>query len=139
MRWTGALPLAAALAAAAPALAHHSIAAVYDRDKSVEMQGVLSKVSLQNPHSVFELTVAEGSGKTTVWMLESRGVQGMTRIGLEAHAVAVGDRVTVKGAPARHGEHQLWLSSLKTASGKLFEIDNRAAQPFQDPQVFRNF
>jgi hypothetical protein len=122
MRWTGVLVCIGVAAAAAPAVAHHSIAAMYDRDKTVEVQGVLSKVELVNPHAMMEVTVAARSGPATVWTLESRGVQGMTRIGFERGAIAVGEKVTVKGAPARSGEHALWLNSLETAGGKTFDF-----------------
>ena len=123
MRWTGVLVFAALALAAVPALAHHSIAAMYDRDKTVEVQGVLSKVELVNPHAMLELTVPARSGPATVWMLESRGVQGMTRVGFDRGAVAVGEKVTVRGQPARNGDHSLWMTTLETAAGKTFEFN----------------
>jgi hypothetical protein len=124
MRWTGVVVCVGVAAVALPALAHHSISAMYDRDKSVEVQGVLSKVELVNPHAMMEITVpatARGAAPV-VWALESRGVQGMTRMGFEKGAVAVGDKVTVKGAPARDGSRALWLTNLETSAGKTFEF-----------------
>jgi hypothetical protein len=124
MRWAGVLVFFSLATVAAPASAHHSIAAVYDRDKPIELHGVLSHVEIKNPHSSFELTVVQPSGARTVWLLEGRGVQGMMKDGF-VHAVAVGDKVTVKGAPARTAENQLWLTSLETADGKLFVFGAR--------------
>ncbi len=116
----------AALAAAGLAMAHHSVAAVYDRDRPIELHGVLSKLQIQNPHSTFELVVAEPSGARTVWTLEGRGVLGMIRDGFVLHAVEVGDKVTVKGAPSRQGQHRLWLNSLQADGGKLYVFGARA-------------
>jgi hypothetical protein len=113
------------IAGQAPAFAHHSIAAIYDREKTVEVEGVLSKIELQNPHSAFELTVPERGGRTIVWAMESRGVQGMTRIGFDRGAIAVGDKVKVTGSPARNGDRSLWLTSLQTASGKRYDFSFR--------------
>jgi hypothetical protein len=119
------------IAGQGPAFAHHSIAAVYDREKTVEVQGVLSKIELQNPHSAFELTVPEPGGRSTVWALESRGVQGMTPIGFDRGAIAVGDKVKVTGSPARSGERSLWLTALETSAGKRFDFSfrNRGQAP----------
>lgn len=123
MRWTGLLIWAGVAGAAMPALAHHSISAAYDRDKTVEVRGVLSKVALVNPHALMEVMVTPRAGGPAVaWQLEGRGVQGLTRIGFDRTSVAVGDRVTVKGAPARSGDRSLWLSSLQTAAGKTFDF-----------------
>jgi hypothetical protein len=119
MVWLG----VAAAAAPALALAHHSIGAVYDRERTVEVEGVLSKIELVNPHAQLQVTVPARTGPATVWMAESRGVAGMTRIGFDRGVVAVGDKVTLKGAPARSGEHSLWLHSLETAGGKTFDFD----------------
>ena len=124
MRWAAVLILSSLAMAAAPASAHHSIAAVYDRDKPIELHGVLSRVEIKNPHSSFEMIVVQPSGARTAWLLESRGVLGMIKDGF-VRAVAVGDKVTVKGAPARMAENQLWLTSLETADGKLFVFGAR--------------
>jgi len=125
MRWAIATACLSSVAAAAPALAHHSIAAMYDRDKEVEVQGVLSRMELQNPHSMMEVRVRERDGGETVWKLESRGAQGMARMGFGADAVPVGEFVRVKGSPARQGERQMWLNSLTTGSGKSFDFSFR--------------
>ena len=124
MRWTGVLVSVGVATAAAPAVAHHSISAMYDRDKTVEVQGVLSRLELVNPHAMMEITVPAETrgGAPTVWALESRGVQGMSRSGFDKDAVAVGERVTVKGSPARDGSKTLWLASLVTPAGKPFEF-----------------
>lgn len=122
MRWTGVLVFTGVAALAVPALAHHSIAAMYDRDRTVELQGVLSKVELINPHAMMEVTVPARSGPATVWAVESRGVQGMTRVGFERGSIAVGEKVTIKGAPARDGGKSLWLNTLQTADGRTFDF-----------------
>jgi len=123
MRWTVLASLAGL--AAQPALAHHSVAAMYDRDKTVEIEGVLSKVNVQNPHTMMEVTVRGTDGKPAVWTLESRGAAGMERMGFQADTLRIGEVVKVKGAPARQGERQLWLNTLEARGGKTFDFSFR--------------
>jgi hypothetical protein len=66
-------------------------------------------------------------------MLEGRGVSGMVRMGFDRGAVAIGDKVTVVGSPARSGEHALWLTGLQTAAGKRYDFGFRGQRAFGAP------
>lgn len=102
--------LLAILVAALPGAgsAHHSIAGVYDTDRSVTVNGRLTVVEVVNPHSNFMVDAGGG----TVGRVESRGVAGMAQRGFDRTAFKVGDKVTVAGAPARDGSNSLWLMRL---------------------------
>jgi hypothetical protein len=119
------LLLAAALAAPLPALAHHSIAAIYDRDKSTTVEGRLTKIELINPHSLLQLEVEARGGKMVTWTLESRGAFGMEQAGFTKAVVKEGDEVKAVGFPAENGDPSLWLQTLTTASGKSFSFVRR--------------
>ena len=90
------------LAAAQPALAHHSFAAEFDADKSFKMTGVVTKVEWQNPHTFFYLDVTDPTtGKVTNWALEMGSPNGLMRSGWTRNTMKVGDLVSVEGSLAR--------------------------------------
>ena len=98
---------AAAVAAAlallsAPAVhAHHSSAAVYDRDKIIEAEGDITEVSWSNPHVRFKMRGAEPGGRERVWEIESNSVSIVSRFGLREDLVAVGAHVKLAGNSGR--------------------------------------
>ncbi len=92
------------LAAARPALAHHSFAAEFDADKSFKMTGIVTKVEWQNPHTFFYIDVTDSAtGKVTNWALEMGSPNGLMRAGWTRNTLKVGDVVAVEGSLARSG------------------------------------
>ena len=88
-----------------PVFAHHSFAAQYDRTKSIELKGTVTKVEWMNPHVYFYLDVADQSGKVTNWALEMGAPSALQRSGWNRNLLKVGDQVVVKGSLAKDGSH----------------------------------
>ena len=124
MRIAAVLVAVGVLAGAGQALAHHSIAAMYDREKTVDLQGRIVSVQLINPHSLFEVEVRGADGKMATWTVESRGAGGMQRTGIDTTLIAVGDQVKMTGNPIRTGANAMWLSKLE-AKGQTFDMTFR--------------
>ena len=98
----GALMMSAGVVLAAlPASAHHSFAAAFDADKPVTVQGVITEVRLENPHSWFFLNVTGPDGKVVKWGFEGSTPTSLIRSGYKPDSIKVGDQVTVKGSHAR--------------------------------------
>jgi hypothetical protein len=92
---------ATALAAATPALAHHSFAAEFDADKPVTVKGVITSVRLENPHSWFFLDVTGPDGKVEKWSFEASTPSSLIRSGFKPGTVKAGEQVTIRGFHAR--------------------------------------
>ena len=92
------------LAAAAPALAHHSYA-MFDRDKEVKLTGTIKSFGWTNPHSWIEIDVPGPSGASETWGVEGNSPNNLARMGWRSTSLKPGDKVTVSIHPLRSGEH----------------------------------
>jgi hypothetical protein len=99
--------------------AHHSTAAVYNRDGAlIEAEGVITNVVWVNPHVRFEMRGAGADGVERLWKIESNSVSIVSRFGLTADLVAAGTRVKVAGNGGRQLNDVLWLTNMLLPSGQ---------------------
>jgi hypothetical protein len=104
--------LGASIIATGPRLlAHHSAAAEYDLDKTVTVQGVVTKVEWTNPHVYVYVDVKDANGQVVNWSLEGASPIALFRDGVHKDSLKIGDAVTVVAYPARTVEH---LADMKT-------------------------
>ena len=91
----------ALLAAAAPALAHHSFNTFFDISRTVKIEGVIKSFRLVSPHSDMTVEVKDASGKVATWHITARtGAVNAKREGWRVEEF-IGKRVTVEGNPTR--------------------------------------
>lgn len=99
-----ALVIAAALAVATPAIAHHSNAMFdYSAENLRELKGTVKQFYWTNPHGYLEVNVVTSSGKEQAWTVEFQAISGMTSRGLKIDSFKPGDAVTVTIHPLRNG------------------------------------
>src|SRR4030095_4576711 len=114
------------VAAAVPALAHHSFAAEYDGKKPGTINGVLKSVDWRNPHIYYLVDVKDAAtGKVETWTLEGyppnmlvRRAEGWTR---DKVLAKVGTSVTVTGWLARTGGTAAHSRQFTFADGSKME------------------
>jgi hypothetical protein len=93
----------AVVAIAAPAFAHHSFA-MFDRQKTVTLQGTVKEFEWVNPHSWLRVMVNdEKTGKPELWSLELSSPARLVTMGMHANTVKAGDQVSVTFHPMKDG------------------------------------
>ena len=111
----------AAMAAAVPASAHHSVYGAFDKDKSMSMKAVVKKVDWINPHTFFTVEAKDARGETKVWRLESQPPAFLRRVGLtKEKLMGDGKPVDITILPARKQgvDNVGFLIKMTTADGK---------------------
>ena len=105
------------LAAPNLATAHHSFSAVYDINRTVSVQGVVSEFRLVNPHALMLMDVTDDAGKVSKWTIEFDGRLNLTEHGWNEHTIVVGERVTVTGNPTHVGAPRIFFRKLVRPDG----------------------
>jgi len=109
-----------ALAAAAPALAHHSYA-MFDAAQNKQLDGVVQDFKWTNPHSYIEVLVTDDKGQTQKWGVECGSPAQLVKAGWRSSSLRPGDHVVLTVHPLRSGEYGGSFVSVQTADGKVLK------------------
>ena len=112
---------AALLAWTGPVTAHHSIAAIYDRNARTTLTGVVAEFRLVNPHAFLTLQV-ERDGRREEWKLELDNRFELANIGVTPDTLKPGDRIVASGSRAHDGSRSIYaLRIVRAADGFWYE------------------
>src|SRR4030095_11003462 len=118
-RFTALLSIGAAAVLNIPLLAHHS-GAMYEKVKTITVEGVVKQFQYTNPHSWLLVDVKNKDGSVTTWGFEAEGPSTLQRAGIRPSDFAVGTKLKITGHPMRDGSPAAaWVDAVR-ADGKRF-------------------
>ena len=136
----GALGLLAAILAVCltvvPAAAHHAIAAKFDPNQTLTLNGTVVLIDWANPHVHFFIDV-KGTNSITNWAIELESPIDLQKSGWNRNTLKIGDVITVQGISARDGSKQIWANSVTIANTNRRVFSLAAAQPTADKRPSR--
>ena len=110
------LLVAGLLVGVTTAMAHHSFAAEFDRDKPIELKGIVTKVEWTNPHVWIYLSVKDDAGKVVNWGAEMGPPHGLQGKGWRRETLKIGDQITVSGWLAKNGSSRVNARNITLAA-----------------------
>ena len=110
-----------------PLLAHHSFAAVFDVNTSVELSGTVTDVEWMNPHAWIHVDVENDDGDIERWSFELGSPNGLARRGWSRATIQAGDVISVSGYRARDGSQRANVIGVTLASGQ--RLDGMSSRP----------
>src|SRR5678816_4782376 len=114
---------------AAPLFAHHSFEAEFDRTKTVNLTGTVTKVEWMNPHTYFYIDVKDPkTGKVQNWACEMGSPNGLTSRGWTRNTLTVGMVVKVPGSRAKDGSFKINASNVTLPDGKSLNAASSGEQ-----------
>jgi hypothetical protein len=112
------LTLIALISMATPSIAHHSFA-MFDRSRTVTLQGTVKEVQWANPHTWIQLVVnGDGDADTSEWGIEAGSPNMMVRQGWKSHTLKAGDRISLQAHPMLDGRKIASLVSVTFSDGR---------------------
>lgn len=84
----------------APAHAHHSWSGIYNTEKRITVEGVVTEFQFRRPHLALLVDVRNDAGETEQWTVEWGSPRRMREAGYDETVLKPGDAVIVTGQPA---------------------------------------
>ncbi|MGI9203253.1 MAG: DUF6152 family protein [Woeseiaceae bacterium] len=93
--------------------AHHSFAATFIEDETIQVEGVVTEFSFRNPHVLIYLDVMNDDGTTTNWMSEGSSATALRRTGWSRDSFEKGDLLRVSGNATRDGSPMVSIEKVE--------------------------
>ena len=102
--------------------AHHSVTAVYDIEKLVTLVGVITRVSVANPHLTVDLKETSPNGSETIWTIEMAPPNALKRRGFDAQMLKPGLQVVIPSWLRKDGRREATARELVMPDGRRIDV-----------------
>ncbi len=118
-----------------PSLAHHSFA-MFDHERTLTLNGTVTKFQWTNPHAYIELDVAGANGAVTHFSIECTSINMLQRAEWRSNVMKAGDKVKAVVAPLLNGESGGLLLEVTLPDGRKLDPGVPAANTYKrTPEV----
>src|SRR5260370_38662400 len=121
------------LLAAAPAFAHHGVAAAFDRIRPLQVKGTVVKWEVTNPHSWIQMDAKGDDGKVVTWMIEGGSPNNLYRLGFTKDSLPPGSEIVVEGYQAKDLSTRAVGESVTVSDGRRLFLRPQARE--SDPET----
>jgi len=101
--------------------AHHGANSQFDQTKSLEVEGVITKLRFVNPHSYVYFNVSKADGSVENWRCEMRAATVLKRSGWSADMFEPGTIIRIEGVPARREPHGCYINRFQLDDSEVIE------------------
>ena len=137
MTWTrsSAALTVAGLLWAVPALPHHAFSVAFDLERPVSIEGTVTDVKWENPHSWIFVEAKRPDGTVEHWRFETQPPNTLRRTGVTATMLKPGITVTIKGYGSQDRSSMAAAASVIVfANGESFRISAGGTPPPKEGQ-----
>jgi len=86
-------------------MAHHNVTRIYDAEKPVPLNGIVTAVQWKSPHVFVFVDVKDQSGSVVNWKVEWLSAMIILRDGFTRDSLHVGDAINMTACLAKDGSH----------------------------------
>ena len=114
------LSIGIVFALAVPSVAHHS-GAMFEKVKTITVEGVVKEFQYSNPHSWLLVDVKDKNGSVPTWGFEAEGPSTLQRAGIRPSDFKPGTKLKITGHPMKDGTPAAaWVDAVRE-DGKRFD------------------
>jgi Family of unknown function (DUF6152) len=105
-----------------PLLAHHSVAAQFDINKTITLQGTVAKTEWLNPHARVWVDAKNDDGTVSSWEVELPPPANLMREGVTKDFLKQGDQITLNVWRAKDGSRLANALTLTLPDGRILKL-----------------